>query len=135
MAARVVASEKAGAPWRLLSRGLAGGGAGFGARQVERVLPFDIAGAHVVADGIAEDAAGGRDQQGQLGLRHIPGGIGADADGFAGTGDSMRRGLEEELGALGLVDAIVEAFSSGGFRLGHAGGAAAVIGDAGGPDL
>ncbi len=47
----------------------------------------------------------------------------------------MRDGFEEELGALGGVDAVVEVAASCVFGLGDARSAAAVVGDAGGPDL
>jgi hypothetical protein len=44
-------------------------------------------------------------------------------------------GFEEELGALGGVDAVVKVAASCVFGLGNARAAAAVVGDAGGPDF
>jgi hypothetical protein len=47
----------------------------------------------------------------------------------------MGDGFEEEFGALGGVDAIVEVAAAGIFGFGDAGAAAVVVGDTGGPDL
>src|SRR5690606_35864065 len=45
---------------------------GFRLRQVERVLAFDVARAHVVADRVADDLAAPVHGQHELGLRHAP---------------------------------------------------------------
>ena len=47
----------------------------------------------------------------------------------------MSYSFEEELGAVGGVDAVVEVPAASVFGFGDAGAATAVIGDAGGPDL
>ena len=53
-------------------------------RQVERVLALDRPAGHVVAGHVAEQLAGGVEHEAELGLRHVPVGVGADADGLAG---------------------------------------------------
>ncbi len=106
-----------------------------GLGKVERVFSFDIAGAHVVADGVAGDDSGGADEQSELGFGHGPGGVGADANGPVGAYDAAAGGLEEDLGAFGVVDAVVEGSAAGVFGLFDARIATAEVGDACGPDL
>jgi len=52
-----------------------------------------------------------------------------------GAGDFVGDSFEEELGALGGVDAVVEVAATSVFGFGDAGAAAVVVGDTGGPDL
>ena len=106
-----------------------------GLRQVERIFAFDVAGAHVVADRVAKDAPAAVDRQGQFRLRRVPGGVRADAHRAAGGGGGARAPLVEQLRPLGGVDAVVEAAAPRLLRFGHACVAAAVVGDAGAPDL
>src|SRR5204862_459885 len=81
-------------------------------RQVERVLALDVPRAHVVADRVADDrAARGHDER-ELGLGHIPACVAADPHGLAAPTHTMRRRLEEELRALGVIHAIVEVTAS-----------------------
>ena len=106
-----------------------------GLGQVERVLALDVAGAHVVADGVADDDAAGIDDESEFGLGHGPFCVLADADLVAGADGAAGGGLEEELWALGGVDAVVKIATAGVFGFLHARAAAAVVGDAGGPDF
>src|SRR5439155_1560756 len=77
-----------------------------GLRQVQRVLPFQVAAADAVADRVADDGAARVDRERQFGLRHVPGRIAPNPYGLAGPGDAMRRGLEEQLRTVGRVDPI-----------------------------
>ena len=106
-----------------------------GLREVERVGAFDVAGAHVVADGVADDLAARVDDEREFRFGDGPGGIAANFDLTVGACDFVTYGFEEELGAFGSVDAVVEVAASGVFGFGDAGAAAAVVGYAGGPDL
>jgi hypothetical protein len=107
----------------------------FGLRKIERVGAFDVAGAHVVADGVADDLAARVDEKGEFGFRHRPRGVTTDFDEAVRACDFVGDSFEEELGAFGGVDAVVEISSACVFGFGDAGAAAAVVGDAGGPDL
>src|ERR1700678_4116532 len=66
-----------------------------GLRQVERVLTFDIARAHIVANVIAGDAAAWADHQSQFRLGYGPGGISPDPDLAAGADGAAGCGFEE----------------------------------------
>ena len=94
-------------------------------RQIERVLAFDVARAHVVADRVAEDRAARVDRQRQLRLGHVPLRIGADPHRSARADDAVRRRLEEQLRPVRVVDAVVEAAAARVLRLLHARRAAA----------
>ena len=84
-----------------------------GLRQIERILSLDIARAHVVADGVADDLAAIVDEQRQLRLGHVPLGVAANAHVASRSGDAAGRGLEEKLRPLGGIDAIVEVAAAG----------------------
>ena len=77
----------------------------------------------------------GIDEEREFGFGDGPLGVAADADVAVRAGDAVGDGFEEELGALGGVDAVVEVAAAGVFGFFHAGAAAAVVGDAGGPDF
>jgi hypothetical protein len=79
-----------------------------GLRQVQRVLALDRARAHVVAHRIAADLARGVEDQGQLGLGHVDGRVGAHRDGLARAGHPPGGRLEEQLRPFGLVDQRVQ---------------------------
>ncbi len=106
-----------------------------GLRKIERIFALDIARAHIVADGVADDLAARVDEQRQLRLGNRPRSVGANAHVAAGAGDAARRGFEEKLRALGGVNAVVEIAAARVFRLGHARAAAAKVGNARGPDF
>ncbi len=106
-----------------------------GLREVKRVGSFDVTGAHVVADGVADDLGARIDEEGEFGLGDGPGGVATDFDGAVGACDLVSDGFEEELGAFGGVDTVVEVAASCVFGFGDAGAATAVVGDSGGPDL
>ena len=103
--------------------------------QVERVGPLDRAARHVVTDRVAEDPARPVHRQGQLGLRDVPRRVRTDPHGAAVPHHPMGGGLEEQLGALGVVDEVVERVSSGRQRLGDAGVPAAQVRDTCRPHL
>ena len=102
-------------------------------RQIERVLSLDVASGHVVADGVADDGPGRRNDESQFGLGDRPLAVGADPNRLAGIDEPLGRGLQEELGPLGGVDLVVELGGAARFLL--AGDLAPLVGDAGGPDL
>src|SRR4051812_23381533 len=66
-------------------------------REIEHVLAFDIARAHVVSNREANNFSGTVDDQRQLGLRYIPAGIFADSDRVGWRNDFFRKRLEEDL--------------------------------------
>ena len=104
--------------------------------RIERVFAFDVAGAEVVADRVAEDVAVAIDGEGESRARGRS--TCESRRSFiaaAMTDDAMRRGLEEDLGAVGVIDAVVERAAAGDLRLLHARVAAAQIRDARGPDF
>src|SRR5690606_17177108 len=103
-----------------------------GLRQVQRVLALDAARGHVVASGVADDAAVGGDHQHQFGFGHVPLAVGAHPDRRAVTRHAPAVGLEEQLRALGAVHLLVHV---GALRFGLARHAAAEVGDAAGPDF
>src|SRR5581483_7729702 len=100
-----------------------------------RVLAFDVARAHVVGDGVAEDFSAWADEQGKLGFRHRPFGIASNRNLTARADHPVRSGFEEELRTFRPIDAVVEIAATGGLRFFHARVAAAMVSDAGGPDL
>src|SRR5262249_37184479 len=77
-------------------------------RKVERVFTLDIARAHVVSDGVANDFAAAAQHQSQLRLGDGPLCIAADANLAARADNAAPCGFEEELRALGRIDAVVE---------------------------
>ena len=82
---------------------------------------------------MADDLASRIEDKGQFGLGHAPAGVAANADGLAGADDFFGHRFEKELGPFGSIHFVV----SGGAEIGFldAGGLAAEIGDAGGPDF
>src|ERR1039457_1087033 len=92
--------------------------------QVEWVLAFNIAGAHVIANGVANDPACGAHHQSQLRLRHRPMSIGANLYLAASARRSARRGLEKQFRSFCRIDAIVKISSASAIRLFHARSAA-----------
>src|SRR5580658_1277436 len=106
-----------------------------GLGKVERILAFDIARAHVIADGVADDAAIGADDKSELRLGNGPVGIGADANFAPGSCGATGAAFEKQLGPFSRVDAIIEVAATGVFGFFHACAAAPVVGDAGGPYL
>ncbi len=106
-----------------------------GLRKIEGIGALDVARAHVVADGVSDDLAAWIDDESEFGLGYGPGGVVADFDVAVGACDFVGYGFEEELGAFGGVDAVVEVSAACVLGFGDAGAAAAVVGDAGGPDL
>ena len=77
-------------------------------REIERVRPFDVASADIVAQGEADDLELRRQDESQFRLRDRPLGVMSDSDRFARSGDSAGVGLEEEFGPVGAVDLVVE---------------------------
>lgn len=117
--------------------GAEGGATGeaLGLGEVEGVLAFDVAAREVVAAGDADDFATAVDGESEFGLGHHPGGVGAEVHGGVGADGALGGGFEEDFGALGLIDAVVEGAAAGVFAFFHAGGAAAEVGDTCGPDF
>src|SRR6185437_12518239 len=106
-----------------------------GLRKVEWILALDVARAHVIADGVADDLAARIEQQRQFGLGDRPSCVGADANIRAGTDHTTCCRLEEELRTNGGVDAIVEAATTSVPGLLHARAAAAKVGNPRSPYL
>ena len=80
-----------------------------GLRQIERVLAFDVARAHVVADGVADELAAAARSPGPAPARARSSGYrGGCARGCAGAGDAVGGRLEEQLGRAGRVDQVVK---------------------------
>ena len=52
-------------------------------RQVQEILAFDIARAHVIPDGKSDQSPVRIENQGQLGFGHAPPSVATDADGFS----------------------------------------------------
>ena len=104
-----------------------------GLREVEEVFALDVARAHVVADGEAGEFAAGIEHEGQLGLGHVPLCVGADANLVAGADGLFGHGFEEEFRPGRVIHAVVGGGAEVAFL--HAGGLAAEVGDAHGPDL
>ena len=88
---------------------------------------------HVVADRVAQDLAVGRDEHRELRLGHGDGGVRADPDGLTAGDGTPGRGLEEELGPLGVVDPRVDVLGRGGLL--DPGVHRALVGHPGGPHL
>src|SRR5713226_1418823 len=86
-----------------------------GLRQVKRVFALNIASAHVIADGVADDLQLRGDDQCQFRFRHTPLAVTADMDSAARTDDAMRIGFEEQLRPRRGIDQIVK--PSRAFRL------------------
>ncbi len=103
-----------------------------GLGQVERIFPFDVAGTHVVADGIADNFHGWIDDQRQFGLGDVPGGVVADGDGIVRSDRPAGRRFEKDLWPCSRVDPVIDAAVG---RFFFAGDAAPLIGDSGGPDF
>ena len=104
-----------------------------GLGQIQRVFSFDTARAHVIANGVADDFPFRGYEKGQLGLGHRPGRVVANGNSSVGADDAMRRCLEEEFRALGVVNPIVKVAASGRFRFLDARFPAAIVGDSGCP--
>src|SRR5690606_22729520 len=113
----------------------AGTGVVFRLGQVERILALDRAGTHVVADGVAENFALAVYREGELGFGHVPGRVAADPDVIEMPPRPRGGGLENQLGAGGFVDLVVEDVTARSFGFLHPRGAAAEVGHSGGPDL
>ena len=64
-----------------------------GLREIEGVLAFDVARAHVVADRPADDAAGGVDDDRELGLRDVPLRVLADARAKVEIGGKIKKSI------------------------------------------
>src|SRR5579863_2966409 len=103
--------------------------------QIERILALDIARAHVIADGVAVDAALWADDESELRFRHGPMGVAPDPNFAPRTDCTAGRRFEEEFRAFGGIDAIVEVAATCVFRFFHACAATAIVGDAGSPHL
>src|ERR1019366_1112820 len=104
-------------------------------RQVERGLPFNVPGTHIVAGGVADDLASGIVEKGQLRFRHRPLRIRPNSDWADRATYSPPRRLKEELRPFGGVHAIVKVAASRIFALFDSSAATAEVGNAGGPDL
>src|SRR5690606_30379484 len=102
-----------------------------GLGQIERVLALDIATAHVVADGDADNLHGWIHDQRQFRLGHIPVRIAADAYLAVGADYPGSARLEKDLRARGGVDARIDIAAVDCLFLAR--GAAAFVGDAGSP--
>src|SRR5829696_1680935 len=100
--------------------------------QIEGILSLDGAAAHVVAHHVAEDLTRGIEDQAELGLRDVPGGVGADADRLSVADHALRRGLEDQLGAPSHIDPVVHTALG---RLLDPTDAAPLVGHAGTPHL
>src|SRR5258708_38154058 len=83
-----------------------------GLRQIEWVLALNIARAHIIANGVADDPAWGAHHQSQLWLRHRPMSIGANPYLAACAHRSARRGLEKQFRSFCRIDAIVKISSA-----------------------
>jgi len=107
----------------------------FGLRQVERIFPLDVAAAHVVADRVAENAAGAVQHEAEFGFGHLPGRVAAQADGLARADGPRRRRFEEQFRPLRPVHFVVHRFRGGAVRvrLFVARRLAALVGDPGRP--
>jgi hypothetical protein len=97
-------------------------------RQVQKILAFDVARAHVVADRTAGNLAARVQHECQLGLWHAPAGIAPDADGVAGGHDFLGNRLEKDFRAIGVVHPVVRRCAEVGFF--HARRFAAQVGHA-----
>src|SRR5262249_6840474 len=102
-------------------------------RQVERVFALDVAGAHVVADGVADDLEPRRQYQRDLRLRHRPAAVVTNPHALAGADYAIGGRLEEEFRPFRRVHQVVKLGGAGGLALARL--AAALVGDAGGPHL
>ena len=100
-------------------------------RQIQEVLAFDVARAHVVADRAADDLPARVDHERKLRLRHAPRRVAPNADRLAGRHDFLRQRLEENLGPLRVVDPVVRRRAEVGLL--HARGLAAQVRHAGSP--
>jgi hypothetical protein len=81
--------------------------------QIKRVFRFNIARAHIVADGVAHDCPVRIDQQRQLWLRHRPLRVRPNAKtAFPGLDHAATRRLEKSSGSSGVIDALVAGASS-----------------------
>ena len=106
-----------------------------GLGKVEGVFPFDIPGAHVVADREAENATAAVDCQGELRFWNIPFGIFAYPHRCSMSYSGAAAAFVEKLRALGIVHPVVEGTSPRFLGFLHTRIPAAVIGNAGSPDL
>ena len=106
-----------------------------GLRQIQRILAFDIARAHIVANRVADDAPRRTDHQRQFRLRHGPVRIPANFNLAATAHRPACRRLEKKLRPLRRINAIVKVSATRILRLLHARTAAAIVRDAGGPDF
>src|SRR5215469_16752955 len=79
-----------------------------GLRKVEGVLALYRARAHVVAAAVGNHLATAVGEHGQLRLGHVPARVRPDSDLTAVRNDPPAYGFEEELRALGLIDALVD---------------------------
>jgi len=104
-----------------------------GLRKIERVFPLDVASAHVVADGVADELQARRQHQGKLRLGDAPLAVAADMDAVVGAGDAVRRRLEEYFRSRRRIDEVVELGRPD--RLALAGLLASLVGDARRPDF
>src|SRR5262249_18841337 len=102
-------------------------------RQIERVFAFDVAGAHVIADGVADQFEPGREHECKLRFGNAPAAVAADVYWLPGPDDPAWRRLEEEFGTRRRIHQVVE--SGGADRFTFAGLLAAFVGDASRPDL
>src|SRR4051812_48668072 len=66
--------------------------------QVQCVVSLDRTARHVIAEGVARDLEARRDDEDELWLRDVPGGIRTDTDRLGGGTNTPRGRLEEELG-------------------------------------
>src|SRR5437764_2669735 len=104
----------------------------FGLRQVQRVIAFDAARAHVVGDCVADDLSSRIDDQRQLRFGYIPARISSDDDRFLGASDASGGAFEEQLGSLGGVHPGVHVRRAALFDTRLLG---ALVGHTGRPDL
>src|SRR5581483_8488680 len=102
-------------------------------RQVQRIRALDVAGGDVVADRHPDRRAGLAEDERDLRLGDVPTRVGAHPDRLAGADRAAAAGvLEEELWARSVVDERVHVLDG---ALLDPGVAAALVGDAGTPDL
>jgi hypothetical protein len=101
-------------------------------RQVERIFALDVPRRHVIAGTVTDYVERAVQNQGELGLGHVPPAVATDADLHAGAHHAVAQRLEEELRSARGIDFLVDVFDR---RLVCARLAAAFVSDAARPDL
>jgi DNA-binding LacI/PurR family transcriptional regulator len=111
----------------------AGAQVDLGLRQVQRVLAFNGARAHVVADGVADDFGGVVEHDRQFRFGHVDFRVGPHRHRAARSGHTPGRRLEEQLGPGRVVHPVVDV--GGILALGHPRRPRPLVGHPGRPHL